>query len=778
MKTKLFISTFILIFACGLMAQSIPNLSSQNIDEIINKLTIHEKVSLLVGIGKKTYKNPPSGPKTVLTPGACGYTSAVPRLGLTPVSMADGPSGVRLSSKADDYKETFCTAFPSGISIGASWDTEVAEKIGTATGEEAREYGVDVLLAPGMNLQRNPLCGRNFEYYSEDPLISGKMAAAYTNGVQSNGIGATLKVVFAYNQETLRREYNAVISQRAIREIYLRSFEIAIEESKPWAIMTSYNLVNGLLTSENYDLLNTVLRKEYGFDGVYMTDWLTYGNGAAKIRAGCNLLMWGTPVETTEIYQGLKQKTISEEMINEAVRPVVELILKSKRYNGFVPSKNLQLENHKKIARETAASTMVLLKNNNNTLPFNSRVKTVALFGKTSYDFIPNGMGSAEVFYKHAVSLQEGLTSLGYNTNDKLLNFYQPKLDSIVKETSSKPNSERLKKFAIAKANELIISREKIINSVKKSDIALITLGRISSEGGDETENGYYLLSETEKKLITEVCEIYHQAKKKVVVVLNVGSMIDVAMWKDKPDAILIAWQTGIEGGNALCDILTGKVTPSGKLSSTFPLKYADVPSSKTFPLEKGTKDSHYGEGIYVGYRYYNTFNIPVAYEFGYGLSYTNFTYSGLKLSSTNFSDSLRISCKIANTGKFTGKEVVQLYLAAPSKLIDKPVHELKGFVKTKLLKPGESQEVDFVLTPRDLSSFWSGKSAWIMDAGSYEVQIGASSRDIRLKDVFNVAKMIEVEKVNNVLFPNIHPKTDIKPVNGNQEYDNYLNLK
>jgi beta-glucosidase len=777
MKIKFSIFAFFLIIVFGSMAQSASNPLSRKIDDIINRLTIHEKVSLLVGIGQQTYRNPPSGPKTVLAPGAAGYTSAVPRLGLTSVSMADGPSGVRLYPGADDYKETFCTAFPSAISIGASWDTEVAQMIGKATGEEALKYGIDVLLAPGMNLQRNPLCGRNFEYYSEDPLITGKMAAAYTNGVQLNGIGATLKVAYAYNQETLRREYNAIISQRAIREIYLRSFEIAIKESKPRAIMTSYNLVNGLLTAENPDLLKTVLRKEYGFDGVYMTDWLTYGNGAAKVRAGCNLLMWGTPHETAEIYEGLKNKTISEAMVDEVVRPVIELILKSKRYQGFQPSKDLKLEYHKIIARETAASTMVLLKNKENTLPF-KKVKTIALFGKTSYDFIPNGKGSAEVYYKHAVSFEEGLANAGYKTESQLSGYYRTKLDSIKTGSLNKPHGKDNLKFVIADANELSISRENIKNSVLQSDIGLITIGRISSEGGDMKEEDYYQLSEAEMKLITDVSEIYHESNKKVIVVLNVGTMIDVAMWKDKPDAILIAWQTGIEGGNALCDILSGKVTPSGKLSSTFPMKYEDVPSSKVFPLEKGTKDSHYGEGIYVGYRYYDTYNIPVAYEFGYGLSYTNFTYSGLQLSSKNFSDSLRIKCKIVNTGKFPGKEVVQLYLSAPGKLIDKPIHELKGFVKTKLLKPGEWQEVDFVLTPRHLSSFWSGNSAWIMDEGSYEVQIGASSREIRLKDVFNVAKMTEVEKVNNVLFPNNHPKTEIKPVNGDTEYDTYLNLK
>jgi beta-glucosidase len=777
MKIKCSLFVFFLPVACGLMAQSVSTRLSSKTDEIISSLTIHEKVSLLVGIGQNTYRNPPTGSKTVLAPGAAGYTSAVPRLGLTPVSMADGPSGVRLYPGADDYKETFCTAFPSAISIGASWDTEVAETIGKATGEEAREYGIDVLLAPGMNLQRNPLCGRNFEYYSEDPLITGKMAAAYTNGVQSNGIGATLKVAFAYNQETLRREYNAIISQRAIREIYLRSFEIAIGESNPWAIMTSYNLVNGLLTSENPDLLKIVLRSEYGFNGVFMTDWLTFGNGAAKVRAGCNLLMWGTPHETAEIYEGLKNKTISEAMVDEAVRPVIELILKSKRYQGFQPSKDLQLENHKIIARETAASTMVLLKNKEYTLPF-KKIKTIALFGKTSYDFIPNGKGSAEVYYKHAVSFEEGLANAGYKTESKLSGYYRTKLDSIKKESLNKPQGKENLKFAIADANELSVSREHIKNSLPQSDIALITIGRISSEGSDMKEEGYYQLSETEMKLITDVCEIYHQAGKKIIVVLNIGTIIDVAHWKDKPDAILVAWQTGIEGGNALCDILSGKVTPSGKLSSTFPMKYADVPSSKVFPLEKGTKDSHYGEGIYVGYRYYDTYNIPVAYEFGYGLSYTNFTYSNLLLSSKIISDTLKVRCKITNTGKYEGKEVVQLYLSAPKKSIDKPIHELKGFVKTKLLKPGESQEVEFTIVPKHLSSFWSGNSAWIMDEGSYEVQIGASSRDIRLRNVFNVNNMTEVEKVNNMLFPNIHPKTEIKSVNGNNEYDTYLNLK
>jgi beta-glucosidase len=433
------------------------------------------------------------------------------------------------------------------------------------------------------------------------------------------------------------------------------------------------------------------------------------------------------------------------------------------------------LESHAKIAREAATEGLVLLKNDQNVLPF-SGVKTVAVFGKIAYYLIEAGTGSGGIrSNKYAININDGLKESGYQVIQELEDTYTA-FNADIMEKNLVPDyfnnpvmlanngvkdgkaPGHFKKRLIPFHEEMDMTKEQIAKQVANSDIAVITLGRSGGEGYD---NGYFPTSATELNLVRNVCEAYHAAGKKVVVVLNVGGVCETATWRDYPDAILLAWQPGQEGGRAVADILKGSVNPSGKLPDTFPVKYEDSPSAKTFPGEPAENpvNSYYSEGIYVGYRYFNSFNIPVAYDFGYGLSYTSFEYSGLKLSSTSFAGKISVNITVKNTGKVAGKEVVQLYLAAPSVDLEKPAQELKGFGKTKLLQPGESQELSFELDAMALASFRSGISAWVADKGDYQVRIGASSKDIRLKADFNVAGEILVEKVHDVLYPNFAMK-------------------
>jgi beta-glucosidase len=431
------------------------------------------------------------------------------------------------------------------------------------------------------------------------------------------------------------------------------------------------------------------------------------------------------------------------------------------------------LDAHTKLARSAAAEGMVLLKNENNTLPLKN-VKNVALFGKIGYHLIAFGTGSGSVrSFRHLVSIDEGLKNAGLTVPAGPEKGYKDYIEKIKRENLVPPYFDNpkmrkdngivgdqapphFKNRLVAFSKERPVSKAEIKKWAAQTDVAVITIGR---SAGENYENGYLPITKTEKNLVRDVSDIFHKAGKKAVVVLNIPGVWETASWRDHPDAILLAWLPGQEGGNAVADILTGKVNPSGKLPDSFPVKYEDVPSADSFHglPEDAPVNSFYKEGIYVGYRYYNTFDVPVAYPFGYGLSYTTFEYSGLKLSSATFDKKITVSLKVKNTGKVAGKEIVQLYVSAPQDRIEKPEMELKAFAKTKLLQPGESQEISLVLDAKTIASFWSGKSAWIADKGRYVVKVGASSKDIRLKTSFTVPEDIEVEKVHDVMFPNFY---------------------
>jgi beta-glucosidase len=758
--------------------QTTPQLGKDKIESVIAAMTPEEKVGMTVGDGKflpgASDKNVEQGTGIIIA--NQNSKMVIPRLGMYSSALSDGPSGLNCDphpAGATEYSYT--TAFPTSTCIAATWNLELVEKVGQVFGNEVLEYDYDVVLMPALNLHRNPMCGRNFEYYSEDPLLSGKISALMVKGLQSNGIGATLKHFLGNNQETNRRIYNAVISQRALREIYLRGFEIAVKEGKPACIMTSYNKVNGFYTSENPDLLQTITRKEWGFDGVFMTDFDGYGSAVAKVRAGNNMLMGGNMDEVNELTVALKDKTLAESTLAKNLEYNLKLKQNSARAEGYEPTLKPDLKAHAKVAHEAASEGMVLLKNENKTLPLTD-VKTVALFGKIGYYLIEAGTGSGGIrSNEYAISVNEGLKNSGFRIVKELEDTYTGYIAEIFENNLVPPyfNNPKMladngvkdgkapghfKKRLVPFTDELSISKAEIGKQVSNSDIAVITLGR---SGGENYENGYLPFTVPEVEMVKNVCEVYHAAGKKVVVVLNVGGVCETASWRDYPDAILLAWQPGQEGGNVVAEILKGTVNPSGKLPDSFPIKYEDVPSASVFPGEPAENpiNSFYKEGIYVGYRYYDSFKVPTSYEFGFGLSYTTFEYSGLKLSSTSFAEKLDVTVTIKNSGTVAGKEVVQLYLAAPSTEMEKPDQELKGFVKTKLLQPGDSQELSFSLDARSLASFQSGISAWVADKGDYEVRIGASSKDIRQKAGFNLAKEIVVEKVNDVLYPNFYMK-------------------
>lgn len=753
-------------------------LGKDTVENVIAAMTADEKIGMTVGDGKFLPAGDAKSTEQGLGIIIANQNSklVIPRLLVGTSALTDGPSGINRDphpAGATDY--TYTTAWPTSTCMAATWNMDLMEKVGKAFGNEVLEYDYDVVLMPALNLHRNPMCGRNFEYYSEDPLLSGKSASAMVKGLQSNGIAATLKHFLANNQETNRRTYNAVVSQRALREIYLRGFEIAVRESKPAAIMTSYNKLNGYYTAENPELLNDIVRNEWGFNGVFMTDFDGYGSAVAKVRAGNNMLMGGNMDEVRELTAALKDKSLDESTLSRNLVYNMRLKVNSPRSKGYKPSMKPDLESHAKIAREAAGEGLVLLKNDKNALPFNG-VKNVAVFGKISYYLIEAGTGSGGIrSNKYAINLNDGLKAAGFQVLKELeesYNAFNAKImeENLVPDYFNNPvmlanNGVKdgkapghFKKRLIPFHEEPDISKEQISRAVQGSDIAVITLGRSGGEGYD---NGYFPTSATEQNLVRNVCEAYHAAGKKVVVVLNVGGVCETASWSGYPDAILLAWQPGQEGGHAMADVLKGAVNPSGKLPDSFPVKYEDNPSAKTFPGEPAENpvNTFYQEGIYVGYRYFDSFDVLLSYPFGYGLSYTTFEYSGLKLSSSSFAGKISATVTVKNTGTVAGKEVVQLYLAAPAVGIEKPVHELKNFGKTNLLQPGESQQLTFDLDARALASFHSGISAWVAEKGDYQVRIGASSRDIRQNASFNLPKELVVEKVNDVLYPNFAMK-------------------
>ena len=742
-----------------------PQLREDNIDEVLKAMTLQEKATLLVGGARAAMVNGVTSGVAANVPGAAGNTRPIERLGIPSTVLADGPAGLRIQpTRQGDTHTYYCTGFPVGTLLASSWDLSLVEDVTKAMGNEVLEYGVDVLLAPGMNIHRNPLCGRNFEYFSEDPLLSGKMAAAYVRGIQSNGVGTSIKHYAANNQETNRNEDDAIISQRALREIYLKNFEIAVKEAQPWTVMSSYNKLNGDYTQQSEGLPTTVLRDEWGFKGIVMTDWGNKAGTVKSAKAQNDLMEPGNQNEIDRIIAGVQDGTISQEELDRNVRNMLTYIVRTPRFKGYEYTNKPDLKAHAEVARKAAGESIVLLRNEN-ALPLAGSEK-VALYGISAIDFVAGGTGSGDVNKAYVVNMEEAMDKAGF-TLDKTLSDYYKAYVAYDKAQNSLSGTA-FSWFSRRKLAEIAIPAAAIANEAKANDVAVVVLGRNAGEGADRKQIDDFELTTVERELLRDVSTAYHAAGKKVVVVLNVGGVIETTSWKNMVDAIVLPWSPGQEGANAVADVLTGKVNPSGKLPMTFPVNFMDHPSSANFPYnyqqsasrgfswgprqpQKDVDYTNYEEGIWVGYRHFVTRDVEVSYPFGFGLSYTSFAYSKPVVKAGK--DGFTATVTVKNTGKVAGKEVVELYVSAPAGGLDKPARELKAFGKTRELQPGESQTLTLQVTAYELASFNEASSAWEAAAGKYNVQFGASVDDIRCAAPFTLKKA-QSWPVHNVLAP------------------------
>ena len=740
-------------------------------DDVINRLSLEDKAHLVIGTGMKGFSGNEAviGRTQSIVPGAAGTSYPLDSLSIPAIVLADGPAGLRIDpTREGDSATYYCTHFPIGTLLASTWNQELVEQVGRAMGEEVKEYGADVLLAPALNIHRNPLNGRNFEYYSEDPLVAGKTAAAYVRGIQQNGVGTSIKHFAGNNQETNRMSNDARISQRALREIYLKPFEITVKESDPWTVMTSYNYINGIYTSENRELLQTILRDEWGYKGMVMTDWFGGADGARQIWAGNDMMQPGKDEQFQQIVEGVKNGSLKEEDLDACVRRVLELIEKTPRYQGYAFSNKPDLKAHAEVTRQSALEGMVLLKNADGVLPIAEGL-TVATYGCTSYDFIAGGTGSGNVNHAYVVSLLDGFKNAGYKMEEQT----QQQYTAYINKEKARLEAERAKMGPMAMfmplppLTEIVPTAAELKAQAETADVAVITIGRLSGEFFDR-KLADFSLSAQETALLRGVCDAYHQAGKKVVVLLNIGGVIETASWRDLPDAILCAWQAGQEGGNSVVDILRGVQSPSGKLTMTWPIQFEDTPSAQNFPVDqdgplsftgghglkaewKNVDYTNYEEDIYVGYRYYDALGKQVAYPFGYGLSYTTFEYSQPKIQQKG--NQYEVTVTVKNTGGVKGKEVVQLYVAAPNaKQLNKPDKELKAFAKTRELAPGESQSVTLSVKAADLASYDTAGAQWKVDEGEYRFLVAASATDIKAELKASVKAWSE--KLHDVMKP------------------------
>ena len=766
-EIRFFLVLSSILLAQFLIAQNL-KLSSTNIEEVIKQLTLEEKVHLVVGASLKGSDQARAevGYTKKIVPGCAGTTYPIPRLGIPTIVMADGPAGLRISpTRKNDPNTYYCTGFPVGTLLASTWNDELLEKVGKAMGEEVKEYGVDVLLAPGANLHRNPLCGRNFEYYSEDPLLAGRSAAAFIRGIQSNGVGTSLKHFAANNQEINRLGNDSRLRDHALRELYLRNFEIAVKQSQPWTIMSSYNYINGRYTSEDRILLEDILRKEWGFKGMVVSDWGGGLNAPLQIEAGNDMLQSGTYDQYISILEAVKNGKLKEADLDKAVRRVLELIVKTPRFNGYKYSNKPDLKAHAMVSAEAAREGMVLLKNDLETLPLGSN-NTVAVFGTTSYDMLAGGLGSGDVHKEHVSTLPEALKNHGQEVYLPLEMLYAEHMKQEAKRLD-KMYGKRSWPFYQHRPEEIKNISEVARRAAQNSSVALVTIGRHSSEGFDRHLERDFNIRVGEFNMLRDVYKAFHTQGKKVIVLLNVCGPVEMLSWRKYADAILLCWMPGGNGAEAVADLLLGLSSPSGRLSVTFPRRYADVPS-KNFPLnvpETGSNQSfesystkekfydipnidytNYEEDLMMGYRYYSSVNLRPAYPFGYGLSYTSFLISSPKI---KYRDGvIKIECTVKNVGNFPSKEVIQIYSERTETEGEFPLRELRAYKKTSVLKPMEQTVVSFEIADTELSHFDEERMAWVLSKGVHRLYVATSSEEMNYREEI----MVKNEKVGQKL--------------------------
>lgn len=712
MKTKTVISNYLAVTAGILLAtQSLPAETPAYLDrqqplearveDLLGRLTLEEKIQLCHADSKFT-------------------SAAIPRLGIPRRWLSDGPHGVREDVGPDTWDvagrtDDFATALPAAIALAATWNPELAQQAGQVIGQEARKRGKDIMLGPGVNIMRTPLCGRNFEYYGEDPFLAGRMAVGYIKGVQSQGVASCVKHFAANNQETERGSINVEMDERTLREIYLPAFKAAVQEAKVWTVMGAYNKFRGTHCCESDYLLNQILKKEWGFQGAVISDWAGVHDTRGAVLGGLDLEM-GTDKAYDDFYlakafrEGVKNGTYPQTVLDDKVRRNLRVMIGTGVFDPR-PEGSLNTKAHQDTARRVAEEGIVLLKNEKNFLPLDAaKIKSVAVIGENATRLQTYGGDSSRVKAFYEISPLAGiLNRIGTNVNVTYSEGYRKGGDAALAERA----------VAAAKAADVVIY-----------------VGGINHDLGYDSEGG-------DKKGLempygqVELLQKLTQANPKIVTVLVGGSPMEMDAWLGSVPAVLLSWYSGMEGGNAIARVLFGDVNPSGKLPATFPKRLADSPAhttgAKGFPGENGT--TTYSEGVFVGYRWFDTKNIEPLFAFGHGLSYTTFKYSNLKVvrSGDGNNPSATVEFDITNTGNRAGAEVAQIYVRDEKASVPRPLKELKGFQKVSL-QPGETKKVALALDRGAFAFFDEKQSAWVAEAGEFKILAGASVRDIRLE--------------------------------------------
>lgn len=675
-----------------------------DIKSLLTQLSLEEKAALCTG----------SGP---------WQTVDVERLGIPRITMSDGPHGVRKVQNIEEFglaKSIPATCFPPAVALGSTWNKELIHKVGEYLGDECISLDVDVLLGPGINIKRTPLCGRNFEYYSEDPYLAGEMATAFVKGVQSKEVGTSLKHYTANNQEYQRFTISAEIDERTLREIYLPAFERVVTESQPWTVMCAYNKINGDYASEHHFLLTEILKSEWGLDGFVVSDWGAVHNRVAALKGGLDLQMPGpSEIDVQRVIEAVNNIKLDEKDLDQAVERILKIVFKAKETKkGHV---EFDRKKHHNFARKVATEGIILLKNENDLLPIKD-VSSIAIIGQMAKEPRFQGGGSSLI---NPTEVDIPFDEIKKVVGEKIPLKYA---DGYVKDV--------IDRSLIDEACEI----------AQQSEIVILFSGlpfEYESEGYDRKS---IKLLDNHVELIKEVAK----SNPKTIVVLNNGSAIDMHQWIDNVPVVLEAFLLGQAGGGAIADILFGKVNPSGKLAETLPIRIEHNPSYLNYPGEAGKV--RYGEGLYVGYRYYDKKEIDPLFPFGYGLSYTSFSYTNLTVSSKSFVevDGIDVSVDITNTGTFPGKEIVQVYISPLNPKVDRPYKELKGFSKAKL-EPNETKTVTLHLDSRAFAYYDVHHKTWVCDSGEYDILIGASSKDIRLSTTVSLESTQELPSILNM---------------------------
>ena len=668
---------------------------SENIKAIIAKMTLEEKAALCTGASAWT-------------------TTPIERLGVPEMIVSDGPHGIRRVTDAKSLVMTSlpATCFPTASCLASTWDVDLLHKMGEALAEEAIALNVDVVLGPGVNMKRSPLGGRNFEYYSEDPYLTGEMAASLIAGVQGKGVGTSIKHFTANNQEFQRFCISAQVDERTLHEIYLPAFETAVKRTQPWTVMCAYNKLNGTYCSENHALLVDILKNQWGFEGLVVSDWGAVHDRVAALKGGLDLEMPGPQENRVQaVVEAVRSGELDEKILNESVRRILNIVFKAQE---TPKGGEFDVEAHHTLARKIASEGMVLLKNNG-ILPLKGH-QNIAVIGRAAEEAHFQGGGSSHI---NPTRVVVPFKELKAQAGDAELTY-----------TEGYPTDGTLRQDLIDQA----------VGLAQSADVALLYIALPSfkeSEGYDRPDLD---LTEPQIALIKAVAK----EQPNTVVILNNGAPVAMSAWIDDVAAVLEAWMMGQAGGGAIADILFGKVNPSGKLPETFPIKTVDTPAHINWP--GGAGEVHYGEGIFIGYRYYDAKDAAVLFPFGFGLSYTTFAYSNPKVSATTFSDvdGLIVTVDITNTGSVQGKEIVQVYVHDQKSDLVRPQKELKGFTKVEL-QPGETKTVSFELDFRAFAYYHPKYQQWITEDGDFDILIGASSADIGYSQTVTLKSTLEL---------------------------------